>query len=120
MGRRKIMNLEELKSNIDFTIERLRHVDAKDVPVLITLSENSVGARSSTKVKYVEMGFDFEHNQLRIEPEVNLVKMGNSLKDIKPVICEEFEGRKYYFCPRCGQKIAKDDYYCRYCGQKLR
>ncbi|MFY9421518.1 MAG: zinc ribbon domain-containing protein [Bacilli bacterium] len=114
------MNLKELKTIVDFTIENLQpHQKPEEIQVLITLSESSIGSRAASGISYIGMGFDWEHGQLRIEPSKKLVSKGNSLNDVKKVVQKEFEHRKYYVCPRCLQKIAKDDYYCRYCGQKL-
>jgi DNA-directed RNA polymerase subunit RPC12/RpoP len=122
MKRGIIMNLKELKETIDFVIGQLRHDYEKpeQIPVLINLSENSIGARASSGVNYACMGIDWEHGQFRLQPSKSLVSKGNALTDVKEVVRKEFEGRAYYFCPRCGDKIAKDDYYCRYCGQKLK
>jgi len=115
------MNLKELKSTIDFTIENLNdYQNPEEINVLITLEESSIGARASSGIKYVGMGFDWERGQFRIEPSKPLVKKGNALDDIKGITQFEFGGQKYWGCPRCLQKIKKDDCYCRYCGQKLR
>ncbi|MFS0643835.1 hypothetical protein [Siminovitchia sp. 179-K 8D1 HS] len=114
------MNLMELKTIIDTTIEHLCYEKPENVPVLITLSESSVGARASSAVRYAGLGFDWEHNQFRIEPSKTLVTKGNSLTDVKEVTCRQYEGRNYYFCSRCQQKISKNDSFCRYCSQKLK
>lgn len=115
------MNLDELKTTVDYTINDLSNKeDAKNIPVLITLSEGSIGARASSTINDVNMGFDWEHGQFRIEPSRKLVRKGNALTDVKEIIQREFEGRKYYVCPRCESKISKSDNYCRYCGQKLK
>ena len=114
------MNLEELKSVVDGTIEHLYNKAAKDVPVLITLSESSMGARSSCVAKYAGLGFDWEHGQFRIEPNNPLVSKGNRLDDVKSIIKRDFNGRCQYCCPKCLQKISKNDIYCRYCGQKIK
>jgi hypothetical protein len=82
------MNLEELKRYIDYDIEHLNNIKPKDIPVLINLSENSVGARASVGVQFVGIGFDWEHGQFRIQPNVELVKKGNSLADIRKVVYE--------------------------------
>lgn len=115
------MDLLELKSIINHTIEQLHiYQDPKEINVLITLSDSSIGARASSEIKYAGLGFDWESGQFRLEPTKVLVTKGNTLKDIKPVKREQFEGRNFYFCPRCDGKIAKDDCYCRECGQKLK
>lgn len=120
MDLEKFLNLEKLKSIIDFEVENLHDKQPKDIPVLITLSESSIGARASIGVKYVGMGFDWEHGQLRIEPNIPLTRKGESLLDIKKVIRHEFGGQSFNACPRCIHRVAKDDCYCRNCGQRLR
>ena len=117
------MNLKELKDNVDFTINNLNNYKKpEDISVLITLSETSVGARASSGIKYVGMGFDWEYGQFRIHPEKALVRQGKALNDIKPV----YEhtplngGRKSYICNTCGRIVSKDDRYCKHCGQRLR
>lgn len=115
------MDLKMLKENIDRIIDLLpSYQKAEDIPVLITLSSNSVGARASCEAKYVGMGIDWEGGQFRIEPSVKLVKIGDSLIDVKPPRQKEFSGRKYYTCQRCECKISRDDKFCRQCGQRLR
>jgi len=116
------LNLAELKQNIDFEIENLNsnNKNSKDVIVLITLNESCMGARASSGIKYIGMGFDWESGQLRIEPVKNLVSKGNSLIDIKEAITMTFDGKKYYICSKCGNKISKNDNYCRHCSQKLK
>lgn len=60
------MNLLELKENVDFAIEQLHSYEKpKDIQVLITLSERSIGARASTRVIYAGLGIDWKHGQFR-------------------------------------------------------
>jgi len=107
--------------NIDYIISNLRdYENPKDIEVLITLSESSVGSRAFAKVKYVGMGFDWENGQLRIESEKPIVSKGNNLGNIKKVECQQYDGRNHYFCARCESKISKEDKYCRYCSQTLK
>lgn len=117
------MNLKELKGTIDFTISTLHKYESpEDIPVLITLSEPSVGSRASSGVIYVGTGIDWEHGQLRIEPEQKLVRKGNAKTDVIP----SYEhtpyggGRKVFICKMCGCQVGKDDRYCKHCGQRLR
>jgi len=114
------VNLKELKTVVDSTIEHLHFEKPENISVLITLSEGSIGARASSGVKRVGLGFDWEHNQFRIEPNKALVTKGNNLSDVKSISCRQYDGRNYYFCPRCEQKISKNDFYCRFCSQKLK
>ncbi len=115
------MNLEELKHDVDFAISQLHEYEnPKDIEVLITLSEWSAGARASSEVSCAGIGSDWEHGQFRIEPVKNLVRKGHNFQDEKDIICLEYNGRKYYKCPRCKGKITKRDKYCRHCGQTLK
>ncbi len=65
------MNLKEFKNIID-TIEK--RVCAEEIEVLITTSESTVGGRAYSRVKGITLGFDWERNQLRIEPNDKLIK----------------------------------------------
>lgn len=106
---------------VDFSIKNL-HIsqNSEEIPILITLSENSIGPRASCEIKSAGLGFDWEHNQFRIQPTDELVHKENRYLDVKPVKCKQYDGRKYYVCSICQQKISKNDRYCRYCGQKLK
>ena len=117
------MNLNELKNYVDFKISNLNEYEsAEEIPVLITLSEPSAGARASCKIRSISTGFDWEHGQIRIEPEQKLVRMGKTLNDVVPVY--EYNsltgGRKSYICNTCGCAVSKDDRFCKHCGQRLR
>ena len=115
------MDLERLKIIIDTTIKNLQpHQLPHEIPVIITLSNNSVGARGGCDAKYAGMGFDWEHGQFRIEPSDRLVKLNASLNDILNPIEKQFNNRRYYTCRRCESKVGKEDKYCKYCGQKQR
>lgn len=113
------MNLQELKKTVDDSIGICICSDPNKIPVLITLAEKSVGARASCGVGFAFMGIDWEHGQFRIEPDTMIVRL---LEEgiAEEVTCEIIDGKKYYFCPNCESRIAKNDFYCRYCGQKLR
>lgn len=114
------MHLDEFKVIIDRANSNLYNKKPSEISVLITLSESSMGARASSDIKYANMGFDWESGQFRIEPSKLLVTKGNSLTDIRSVVCRQYNGRNYYFCPRCDEKISKSDFYCRRCSQRLK
>ena len=63
------MTLRELKNSVDFA---LAHGCTGEEEVLITLATQSVGARASARVSSANNGFDWEHGQFRIEPEISL------------------------------------------------
>lgn len=116
------MNLKELKEVVDFSMKQLQGTPPEKVPVLVTLYERGIGPRAATKIKHAGLGFDWEMNQFRLESEELIVRKGNSIHDVKPVLSEEFNGRQHYFCSNeyCRSKIFKKDRYCRECGQKLK
>ena len=66
------MNLKELKARIDFLIEA--YPDTENLKVVITTKGNSMCGREYTNIKSIDRGFDWEHNQIRIDPEDNLWK----------------------------------------------
>ena len=66
------MNLEELKTRVDFLHKQSRN--PKEDIVYITTSEHSIGGRAKCGVKSISLGFDWENHQVRIEPEIKLTK----------------------------------------------
>ena len=66
------MNLEELKARVDFMHKQSRN--PKEEIVYITTSEHSIGGRAKCGVKSISLGFDWENHQVRIEPEIKLIK----------------------------------------------
>lgn len=66
------MNLKELKTYIDNIYNSCRNPE--NISILITLCEGSIGPRASAGVKNMHLGFDWEHGQFRIEPEIPLVR----------------------------------------------
>jgi hypothetical protein len=121
MNRGDKMNLAEAKAVIDHIIDNLyAYQDPTKIPILITLSERSIGGRASSGVDNMVMGFDWESNQFRIQPSKSLVAKGHNFEDEKEKLFTEYNNRKYYICPRCEHIIAKGDKFCRGCGQKLK
>ena len=74
------MTLAELKKIVDSYCEN-KYVNPDEVNVIITLEEMSIGPRAGTGVENIFMGFDWEHNQLRIQPKEKLVRY-NKQRDI--------------------------------------
>lgn len=112
------MTARELYDNLTRLL-KMRDIE-NDTPVLITLSDSSVGGRASCRVSGIYTGFDWEAGQLRIEPEEKIFK--NILRMNEPIgiIREECGNVSFNACGRCHMRIAKDDRYCRHCGQRLR
>ena len=74
------MTLAELKKIVDAYYEG-KYVNPDEVNVIITLEEMSMGPRAGTGVESIFMGFDWESNQLRIQPKEKLVRY-NKQSDI--------------------------------------
>ena len=112
------MNLKEFINHLN-AIEKTfpSHENMENVSVLITTSESSIGGRACAGVKNIFMGFDWEHNQLRIEPEDKLLKQ--PIRDTGQIIKRELSGISYWGCSHCGRKVSKEDYYCKQCGRKF-
>lgn len=69
------MNLKELKDAIDTIVENMsNNTKMEDISVRINLSEPSICCRASVGVERIMMGFDWEQNQLRIEPDKPIIK----------------------------------------------
>ena len=67
------MNLREFKARIDFLFATTRDPDS--IKVCITTADSSVGGRAYTEIERIDLGFDWEHNQIRIEPVDKIVKV---------------------------------------------
>lgn len=113
------MTLIELKKIIDANVND-PYTESAKLQVVVTLNEPALGARACTKVNWVGMGIDWEQNQFRIETTDQITRKGKALTDVMPVVCKPYDGRNYYFCKRCENKIGKFDKFCRECGQKLK
>jgi len=115
------MNLEDFKKNIDFIYENTPDYSRSENEVVITLHEPSMPARACTGIRSVCQGFDWEHGQIRIEPEKHIVSQKRNYTDIMNIVHRDTcDGKsRIYVCQRCDQKINKSDKFCRYCGQKL-
>jgi hypothetical protein len=112
------MNLKEFINHLDVIKSVFpSYKNMEEISVLITTSESSIGGRAYTEVKNIFMGFDWENNQLRIEPVDKLLKQ--PIRDISKISRLETGGMLYWGCSHCGRKVSKEDYYCRQCGRKL-
>ena len=114
------MKLLELKQSVDFAVENLRDYQSpSDISVLITTNDRSVGGKACSGVRSVDMGFDWEDGQFRIEPSSYIITESRSRSHPVPVTNCESGGVTFTACGKCLMKVAKDDGYCRHCGQKL-
>ena len=65
------MKLSELKQLID-RHHRPGHYEDPEVVIEIKLPYSTVGAHPTVKVRYVQMGFDWDSGKFIIQPEENL------------------------------------------------
>lgn len=63
------MVLSELKKQVDFLCD----TGHSGNPVLVTLSESSVGSRAATGIIGIHSGIDWEHGQVRISTEKKII-----------------------------------------------
>lgn len=112
------MTARELYDNLTRLL-KMRDIE-NDTPVLITLSDSSVGGRAFCRVSCIHTGFDWEAGQLRIEPEEKIFKNIHRMDEPVGIIREECGDVSFNACGKCHMRIAKDDRYCRHCGQRLK
>lgn len=116
--KRNIMTLAELKKTVDAYCEG-EYVNPDEVNVIITLEEMSIGPRAGTGIENIFLGFDWEHNQLRIQPKEKLVRY-NKQRDIPKDILY-YKLRDLHYCPTCQHPLKKTEVrnnkYCPFCGQ---
>lgn len=95
----------------------------EDTPILITTADNSIGGRAFVAATTLSEGFDWERGQLRISTEEKIIKYKNNRDNvIHPVVRHyDINGRNstVISCPKCENKLRKDDCYCSRCGQKV-
>lgn len=94
-----------------------------DPDVVITLSQPSVGPRAYCNVHAVFKGFDWEANQIRIEPAQKLILKEKDRDIPMKMRVKEYDAvTKTIFirsCPICEKHVKKTDNYCPKCGQRL-
>lgn len=112
------MNVKNLYALLKFYIDE--NMECLEFPVLIPLSEPSMGSRTMVGISNVYQGFDWESGKMILEPNIKLVRNGRSKNDLMPVDIYAHEGTKRMFCcPRCNERVGKSDNYCKNCGQKI-
>ena len=110
------MKLSELNNTIQ------RHLDCNgDAEVVVTLSEPGIGRRAFSDIRSVNMGFDWETNQFRLEPDKKLTSYAKDRDNPQPALRITFKdgSRPIIKCPKCETKLRKDDRYCPRCGQAI-
>lgn len=70
------MNLKEFKDRLDFIYKVAigRNENIENLQVVVTTKDSSIGGRAKSNIKEVHRGIDWEHMQIRIETENDLIK----------------------------------------------
>lgn len=110
------LSLLDLKRIVDAICKKTpNHMHPKDIPVLINLSEMSIGPGASEPVTGAYIGFDWEADQFRLYTKEKIIH--EQLKRDNPR--KSIERDKISWCPNCTCHVGKSDSYCKHCGQKL-
>lgn len=114
------MILSEFKKQVDFLMTR----GYGDNPVLVTLSESSIGSRAATGITGIHSGFDWERGQVRISTEKKIISYEKDRDNAMEPRREDYDIgariRHLLFCPKCENQLRKDDNYCSHCGQRIK
>lgn len=114
------MVLSELKKQVDFLIDN----GHGDNPILVTLSESSIGSRAATGITGIYLGFDWEHGQVRISTDKKIISYEKDRDKVIEPRKEDYnigtQTRHLLLCPKCENHLRKDDNYCSHCGQRVR
>lgn len=111
------MIAKELYDQLKYYIEN-RKID-ENTPVLITLSDVSMGERAFSEIESLNIGCDWEKGQLRIKPKDKIFRNIKRFEDSTGIVKCIVNGITYNGCGKCKGKVAKMDSFCRYCGQRL-
>ena len=114
------MVLSELKKQVDFLCDTGHGGN----PVLITLSESSIGSRAATGITGIHSGIDWEHGQVRISAEKKIISYEKDRDNAIEPRKEDYDigtrVRHLLLCPKCENQLRKGDNYCSNCGQKVK
>lgn len=92
------MLLNEMKRIIDALVQR---GNGNKKVVITTKNNNSTETRASVEIKSIIPGFDSENNEIRIEPDTDIITANIP-------------------CLYCKRKISLGDKYCKHCGKSLK
>ena len=109
-----ILTLQELYDAASrmLRIKKMR----KDTPIMITTADRSIGGHAFVYATWIEEGFDWESDQIRIVTDEKILKYKNGRDVAKSPIIRKYEqaGKKFVVrkCPACENKIEKEDRFC--------
>ena len=118
------MNLNEFNKMISGNVERIDNQDrvkisgtecgSEKIPVVIMLSEPSMGPSAKSEVTGAYLGFDWDAGNFFIMPKEKLVRQ--SFKDAEAKIVKR---SAFICCSSCGVQVKEHDFYCRKCGKRF-
>lgn len=113
------MTVKDLKDKVDFLFENGRSGNL----VVVKLKEPSVGGIACSKVESIHAGFDWDGGKAIITCEDDLLSYrkdrDNPMSAVKIVYTKYPELKPVIHCPKCENKIRKNDRYCNKCGQAV-
>ena len=112
------MILSELKKQVDFLCDN----GHSNNPVLVTLSESSIGSGTAIGITGIHSGFDWERGQVRISTEKKIISYEKDRDNAIEPKREEIGSRvrPLVLCPKCRNQLRKWDNYCSNCGQRVK
>ena len=102
------MVLSELKKQVDFLCD----TGHGNNPVLVTLSESSIGSRAATGITGIR--YKLFHGSSYVKNRDEVIEPIREDYDIGSRI------RHLLLCPKCQNQLRKDDNYCGNCGQRVK
>lgn len=118
------MNLNKFYNQIHENVKKIENQDGikmagtengvEEIPVMIQLSEPSIGPSAKTEVIGAYLGFDWDTGSFLILPKDELVR-----KSFKDADAKKVKRDAFFYCSSCGSQIKEYDIYCRKCGKKF-
>ena len=92
-----------------------------DIPVVISLSEPSIGPIATSDIIGAHLGFDWDSGNFIIYPEKELVSKIYANKKTKKRKSNIFNNKneEIYFCENCLKTIGVSDKFCKHCGKEF-
>lgn len=118
---------EKLKNTIDM-IENQSGIKiggtengAKNIPVVISLSEPSMGPIATSNIMEAHLGFDWDAGTFIIYPEKKLMSkeyINKKARKSKSNIINN-KNEEICFCENCRKSVGVSDKYCKHCGKEF-
>ena len=89
------------------------------IPVVVVLSEPSVGKSSTAEVVCAGLGFDWDAGSFILRTKEDLVRenYGRGYAKIQKTVYDE---KPCYSCSNCCTIVSESDKFCKHCGKEFR